>query len=483
VITRKTTQRYFWIAFVAVLVACQKEVTSAVPAGGPVATPVFETPTPSAAFMSPVPFPTAGLLSTLISPTNSSGPPPLAMSTATEEFSLDNLRMAYIVDGNLYVQDGSNSPKQLSNSGKSISPMFSDDGEKIIFYHGEINDNDSVFSINADGSLEQEIITTEWLATLGVGTKAGHFAFVPNTNQILFNTYLCPKYDPSSDSGCTVGLFLVDTDTGELKEIMPPTVGGWLPIGGDALWIRNFSISPDGKLLSIAHAGQIDIFDINGKVIHRSIMPYSPGMPFELYPRVYWFSDSSGLIVTLPAETEYFGPLLGGDPVYTIWQYIFDGNVATQIPLDPAPAWIHMDSNDMISISPNREWAIYFTEDYKVHKGNLLDGSTELLLPGLYYLPMQWSSDNIHFANGANPAEPILGSVNTPPGYIFGAFIGWIDAKRFIYIPNPAERQENIQLLVGEIEEKIILSYKSNVFVPGEAPYPYFFAFTNLEGK
>jgi hypothetical protein len=394
--------------------------------------------------------------------------------------------MAYIVDGNLYIQNGSNLPKKLSDSGKDWYPIFSDDGEKVVFYRGEVWEfHNSIFSVNADGSQVQEIITTEWLDALGAGTKAGHLAFVPNTHQIVFNTYLCPEYDPASDSGCTVGLFLANSDTGKLKNIMTPALGGWLPIGGDALWIRNFSISPDGKLLSIAHAGQIDIFEINGKIIHRSIMTYAHDMPFELYPRVYWFPDSSGLIAALPTETEYAGPLQGGDPDYTIWRYTFNGNIAAQILLDPPPTWIHMvESNDVISVSPNREWVIYFTEDYKLYKGNLLDGSTELLLPYGYFLRVQWNLDSTYFAGGGSPVDhPIFGSVDMPPGYPPRHFLGWIDAKRFIYILNSAESQANAQLLVGEFDGKIILSYESKVFIPSRAPYPYFFAITSLESK
>lgn len=456
--------------------------TTNAPTTLPAFTPVPKTATALPTFAL---LPAYTLPGTSSAPTTIPSPAPIPISTATEIFPLDNLRMAYIVDGNLYVQDGSNPPKKLSDSGKDWSPMFSDDGEKIVFYRGKaLEYHNSIFSVNADGSQMQEIITTAWLNTLGAGTKAGHLAFVPNTHQIIFNTYLCPKYDPSSDSDCTVGIFLADTDTGRLKEIVKPTLGGRLPSGGDALWIRNFSISPDGKLLSIAHKGQIDIFDINGKVIHHSIMKYPPGMPFELYARVYWLSDSSGLIVALPAETEYVGPLFGGDPDYTIWRYTFDGNIADQILLDPPPTWIHMvESNDVLSVSPNREWIVYFAKDYKLYKGNLLDGSTELLLPYGWFLPMQWNSDSTHFANSGSSVEPIWGSVDTPPGYIFRVFIGWIDAKRFIYVPNSAENQENIQLLIGEIEGKIILSYESNVFISSGAPYPYLFAFTILESK
>lgn len=424
------------------------------------------------------------LLLNWTTPTTIPSPAPLPIATGTEIFLLDNLRMAYIVDGNLYVQNGSNPPKKLSDSVKDWSPMFSDDGEKIVFYRGtNLHDYNSIFSVNADGSRIQEIITTAWLDTLGAGTKAGHLAFVPNTHQIFFNTYLCPENDDMY-SGCIVGLFHADTDTGNLKEIVEPTLGGRLLMDGDSRWGGNFSISPDGKLISIAHAGQIDILSIDGKVIHHNIMEYLPGIPVELYPRVYWLSDSSGLIAALPAEKEYKFWVISGDPAYTIWRYTFDSNVATQIPLNPSLSWAHMESNDIISISPNREWIVYFTNEYQLYKGNLLDGNTELLLPYRWFLPTLWSSDNIHFADLANPEGNILGSVNAPPGYPPGHFLGWIDTEQFIYFPPSAyASKDDIPVFVGEINGKMVNSYETKVFVANVAPYSYAFTFTILKGN
>jgi hypothetical protein len=457
------------------LAGCTPARTPPPPADTPSAAP---TTPPTFTSVAPLPTPTPGNQTILPVSTPISSPAPIPISTATEIFPLDNLRMAYIADGNLYVQDGSNPLKKLSDSGKDWYPMFSDDGEKIVFYRGKtLHDYNSIFSVNADGSQMQEIITKDWLDALSAGTKAGHLVFIPNTHQIIFNTYLCPEYDPASDTGCTVGLFIADTDTETLKEIMPPALGGRLPWYGDSRWLGNFSISPDGKLLAVANDGQVDILKMDGKVVHQSIMEYQGDMPSELYPRVYWLSDLSGLIAALPAEIDYRGPGYSGDPTYTIWRYTFHDNITTQILLDPPPAWTHMESNDVLSVSPNREWVIYFTEDYQLYKGNLLNENKEILLPYGWFLPMQWSSDNTHFANNGNSAEPILGSVDAPPGYIFRSFVGWIDAKRFIYIPNSAESQENIQLLIGEIDEGIIVSYRTNVFVPREAPYPYNFTF------
>ncbi len=449
----------------------------------PVSTPSATITTlPTFTSVAPLYTPTLGSPNILTASTPISSPAPIPISTATETFPLDNLRMAYIVDGNLYVQDGSNPSQKLSDSGKNWYPVFSDDGGKIVFYRGEkINDNNNIFSVNADGSRMQEIITTAWLDTLDAGTKAGHLAFIPNTHQLVFNTYLCPEFDPSSTSGCTVGLFLVDSDTGKIKKIMKPALGGWL---SDEPWIRNFSISPDGKLLSISHAGKIDIFDMEGNIIRQSIMKYPPGMPFELYARVYWLPDSSGLIIALPTETDFYGPRLSGDPTYSIWRYLFDGDVATPIPLNPPLSWAHMESNDIISISPNREWVIYLTEDYKLYKGNLLDGNTNLLLPYRYFLPMLWSLDNIHFAHLSNPEGNILASVKAPPGYPPGQFLGWIDRERFIYFPySTSMNKDNIPVLVGEVNGENIKTYETKVFVPHVAPYSYSFAFAILEIK
>jgi hypothetical protein len=264
-----------------------------------------------------------------------------------------------------------------------------------------------------------------------------------------------------------VGLFVADVDTGKLKEIVAPTLGGYLPWGGDSLWLGNFSISPDGNLLSVAHAGQIDILDMGGNVIYPSIMKYSLGMPFELYPRVYWLSDLSGLIAALPAEIDYHGPWASGDPDYLIWRYTFDDNVATQIPLEPSPLWKHMESNDVISISPNREWVLYFSNDCQLNKANLLDGRADLLLPCRYFLPMQWSSNSMYFASDLNPEDSLLGSVGAPPNYTPGYFLDWIDATHFMYIPASAfMSQEDRRILVGEVNQDMLLIYETNVTVP-----------------
>jgi hypothetical protein len=479
--TAKPT-RYFWIILLTLLTACgttpqatEMPTITAPPSTEtmtplPTFTPNAEMPSPLPTFTPPVAF------ESLPTATATFAPKPIPVSTATETFSLDNLRMAYIVDGNLYVQNGSNPPTQLSDNGKDIYPIFSDDGEKIVFYRGRTNENNSIFSINADGSHIQEIITKDWLDTFGVDAKAGHLAFIPNTHQLLFNTYFCPEGPQNIDKKCPVGLFLADTDTGEIKTIMQPETGSHLPWDGNSRWGGNFSISPDGKLVSVAYAGQIDILDMDGKTVHRNIINYVRSVPIEFYPRVYWLSNSNNLIIALPIEAQYY---MNASPQYIIWRYALDKKTATQISLDPLPTWAHMESNDVLSVSPNREWALYFADGYKLYKGNLLDGSAELLMPYGYFLPTRWSSDNMRL-------EDFLGSIDAPPTIPPGSFLGWIDAKRFIYFLDSAcKNNDDIQIFVGEINGETVLSYESNVFIPNPklAPCIESFVFTIWEDK
>jgi len=67
--------------------------------------------------------------------------------------------MAYVLEGNLYFQDGSNPPIQLTNRGEDRSPiLFSESGDKIFFFRGKIAD--ALYSISTDGSNEQVLAQT-----------------------------------------------------------------------------------------------------------------------------------------------------------------------------------------------------------------------------------------------------------------------------------------------------------------------------------
>jgi len=188
---------------------------------------------------------------TLVIPTNTEVPPtPSFTSTPTlipVSSPPDGLHMAYIIDGNLYFQDGSNPPVQLTNSGEDSSPIFSDDGEKIAFNRGK-KDQLDIYFINVDGSEEQAIVTTSQLMNLNTGydnSTAAYFkSFLPGTHNLLFSTYQLLE-------GGTVkynrDLLIVDTDTAKITR--------------RSNYGSDFYISPDGNFIAIDAIGRIDVID------------------------------------------------------------------------------------------------------------------------------------------------------------------------------------------------------------------------------
>ena len=367
----------------------------------------------------------------------------------------------------MYVQDHDKEPVQLTISRLDNSPIFSDDGEKIVYYPAKTDDDNSVYSINFDGSEEQIIITNDWLNALGLGTKAGALAFVPGTHQLFFNTYQCME-DIALE--CTVGLFSVNTDTGEIKKILNPTPSGYLPFGGQTPWRGNFQISYDGKLLSVAMSGHISIFDIDGEVIDPNIMTYTRSTPIELFPRVSWLTDSSGIVVALPAESNY-GAGYEMTPNYTVWQYDFPSHTATRVPLDPSPKWVYMECADVMYVSPDANWVVFhqLEDNAQLYVGNLGNGRTQSYPIDIDCSPVYWSIDGKYFVYGRLMGT-FLGAVNTPLIPINGNFLGWVDTTHFLYSHFPNQKE----VLIGEIREESIMTYASGISLQeGYSPYSF----------
>jgi WD40 repeat protein len=69
----------------------------------------------------------------------------------------DGLRLAYVVDRNIYFEDGSKLPLQLTTNGEDSTPLFSHDGERLVFYRGLVPHE--LYSIHTDGAQETIMAT------------------------------------------------------------------------------------------------------------------------------------------------------------------------------------------------------------------------------------------------------------------------------------------------------------------------------------
>ena len=441
---KKNTKQYFWIIFTILLTACgniSSELdTNTAPTSMSVFTPIVQIPTEL--------------------PTKTPVVPSLTSVPGTL-FPLDGLRMAYVIDGNLYLQDGNNPPIQLTNNGQDHSPIFSDDGEKVIFFRGLVSHD--VYSINANGSQERALVTSSLLTALDLGyddsTEIRSLAFVPGTHQLLFNTHeFKPKgleledmnrlgAQPNQD------LLLIDTDTAEIKVLQDSGRGGI------------FQVSPDGKLVGIQAINHVDVIGIGSNFIHKNLATYPTAWLYNRKPDVYWTQDSRELSVVLPIETENALDATGPEP-RTIWQYSMDGGPAVEIRLFSPPI------GNSFNISPDGDWVVYTYDYYPgktdetvtpgIYIGNLRAGSSQLVeTAGLYGLPysFNWSPDSVHFVLVGIQSQFFLGNVSgeiTP--LTEGRFLGWIDESRYLYLAGKiflGEIGKETNLIVANIPASI----------------------------
>lgn len=363
--------------------------------------------------------------------------------------------MAYVIDGNLYFQDGSKPPVQLTESREYRHPIgFSENGEKIFFFGGNTN---NLYSINVDGSHAQALATNDLLqSTNSAYDESTTFCepiLVPHSPFVLFRTCSHP------DGNTTIyqdDLFIVDTDTKQVGNLLPRGQGGGY-----------YYPSPDGSMLAIDKVDSIDILGIDGRMIHRNLATYTLSEPVPLAARVYWLSDSSALILALPINTYYdTAPPL----TYAIWRYSLDTGTGVQLSLDPppmgyAPVWV----------SPDGNWITYTNHDERSsYLGDLRQGRTQSYEPEEPIEPCEWSPDSVHFVYRAYQPDKTglyLASVNDPPIFIGeGEFVAWLDANRFVYYNFTDHAYglkdntgESVPILIGGTTWKL-RSYDSIVF-------------------
>ncbi len=411
-----------------------------------VATPVptivtVVSPTPSIVPTPTLAPPTSTPLTPLpSSPTPSSTPtfPPVTLSVAP-----DGLRMAYVVVGDIYVQNADNVPVQLTYGEDNTRPRFSEDGERLTFFHNLEPFTFNIFSLSSihiDGTQEKILVTGELLKPLGYGynefTEVLAWAFVPGTHQVLFNTWQVDEqsvYDVGRSGKKNLDLLSVNVDTGEIKLLLSPGRGG------------NFQISPDGSMVAIQGTGHIDVVGIDGWMIHQNLVTYTPSQPYELVPDMFWTEVSTGLIIALPVDTVYEvrrDTCITDAGARSVWHYALDGSTPTQIPFDPLPIG---NGSDVYGISPDRNWMLY---QHYYHPYCPTGETDETTTPGRYLGNLQegtaqwyssnavpfWSPDSMHFLYDLYEQGMFLGSVDEPPVSIDyrASSLGWIDARHYL---------------------------------------------------
>jgi hypothetical protein len=256
---------------------------------------------------------TAEILSGFVPPSESpSGAvaPPAAVTP-------ENLMVAFVRDGNLYLWDEVQGERQLTVDGGVEQPVISQDGLIIAFRRGN-----SVWAINADGSGERRLAAEEELTIPDLGqlnsvisgVSPYQMAWAPGTHRLLFNTmprFEAPGLILSND------LWAVEADSGELRNLFATGDGG------------DFHISPDGRRVALVQPSNVHVANIDGTdrrhlLAYTSVITFSE---FEYYVKPVWAPDSQSLVVVVPPSDRMATETL----VYGLWRLPMDGTPARSL--------------------------------------------------------------------------------------------------------------------------------------------------------
>jgi len=350
------------------------------------------------------------------------------------KFSWDGYVLTFIKDGDLYFQDGNNQPAKLTHVGeKSYHGNISDDNKKIFFSR---NDGNS-YSINADGTHEQVVISKDWQSSHKTAIYRG---FIPRTHLLLEEVLFCES--EKWGSPCSMSLFIADTDTGEIRKL---TDAG-LAYQKNHI-DKNIVPSPDGTMIAVGTTEGTDIISVDGELIRENILPYKPILEYTLLPSIFWLPDSSGITIAIP-DSEY-DSIAYKRPAYSIWRYSLADNLLVQTPIDPSHITQQFD------ISPDGRWIVHggvSNAEVPLYLGDLTTGQSQIF-GAEQQSYFSWGPASKYFAYGVSLIN--MATVDDPlSAMIICGLVQWIDANHFIClnIENNASRIRMAEIVTGSIK-------------------------------
>lgn len=357
-----------------------------------------------------------------------------ATYTPAPPFVINGLHAIYSIKGNLYSQESGKKPIQLTNDAGGTRAFLSSDVQKVIFSRSSAYESRyeyEWFSINSDGSNEKLLINRAILITLNLGynkaTNISDMAFAFGSHQIVFTTMQKLDLHNISDPGQPNNdLLVVDIDTAKITQLLPIGQAGY------------FQVSPNGKLIAVQTADHIDIVDLQGNIKARNLVTYPQDYNHTWVP-FSWTGDSTQLIVMLPLSSEENAFHQNG-LLRSVWKYPINGNLSTEIRLDPAPM------ADAFAVSPDGKWIAYTSyyyayvnnntnenDKFGIYLANLNTGDLHRIADGQPE-NYDWAQDSIHFIAGGYQQEMYVGDIhgNIAASYGIG-YDGWLDNSHYLY--------------------------------------------------
>lgn len=382
--------------------------------------PALVTPNPAASELPPA---------VVASPTPQ--PPPTEPASPTAEPPTATpqpqaLRIAYVLDGNVWGLERGSAPTQLSNSGRAIDLHLTEDGQRIAYLEYQPAANTyALRSVRFDGSDDRALIDQAGFDALYPLEMFLHYVpdqmgVVPGTHQLLFNTRGVlegPGLAKNDD------LIRVDLETGELATVLGRGNGG------------DFVLSPDASQLAIVRPDSIGFANIDGSQLRAEVLTYPHIITYSeylYYPYPLWVGDA--VLAAIPGQDPFFGPEEGA-----LWRVPADGSAPVQL----------ASLNGNLFFLQRREHAIVAPDGTRLAFTRQPEASGALQLwiheinSGGEMLYAEggltwhgWAPDSVHFIYQDNTTNDVmLGQVGGNPLSLEGArLLDWIGPAEFLIL-------------------------------------------------
>jgi hypothetical protein len=251
-----------------------------------------------------------------------------------------SIRIAYVQDGDLWIQDEGKEPVLLIKSGDVINAYLSDDGLVIAYTRaaGETK-NDlprrvNLWRIRVDTGEVKQLLSAEQFSKMddnpnALGILPSGIAFRPYTHLLFFQVYPIIEGLTGYTSS---GVWRVDADTGRYDQFLKQGMA--------------YSFAPDGTTLALMELGEISLYHADGTALAKNLVPGYNGLgmgEYYAFP-VAWARDNASLAIIVPADpADVFSP----KATFTVWRILIENGQATQLGTFNAYAGSTLFSDDL----------------------------------------------------------------------------------------------------------------------------------------
>ncbi|GEM_PF-3236760 len=380
-------------------------------------------------------------------PTSNSAVTPESVPSVTPQATalpepLGKLKIAYILDGNVWLWSEATSARQLTTDGDVTQVKISDDGAVIAYQREQ-----SLWAANTDGALPRLLVDVPAypnpvLPERGAGLTLflDQFEFQPNTHWVYFAT----AWGGEKPIIQSRDLHRVNADA--------PTPQMLLDGDGGTI-----TFSTDGNLLALASLTSIKVIHADGSGLVTALSYPIISATSAYIPQVVWLSDETGFYTVIPDENGEMS------------KYLFvsaQGGFSAQL--------AEYEGSIPPIVSPDGLKVAYVKHTVNAEELHIIEASTADTIIASYedaplLVPWGWSPDSkrVVFSN-AHPMLLLTAGIGIPPSPLTEAIspysLRWIDAEHFIFF-----REGN--LLIGQMnnpETILIASGFSNQAEPKE---------------